>query len=97
MILCIFTIFFIFRLIYQVGFIPNNSKKKSIFNQIKDTSYNNHPYWIPDGEDSEILVSLPALNKHPKLDEAVKIWPYKGLSSDILRINRAIKDNRPLR
>lgn len=96
MILCIFTIFFIIRLICQVGFTPKNATKKSIFNHINDISYN-HPYWIPDEEDSEILVSLPALNKHPKTDKAVKIWPYKGLSSEILRINRAIQDNRPLR
>lgn len=90
--LCIFTIFFIICMIYQIGF------NRRSFSGFLKTSHvvKDHPYWMPEEvDDMNIIISRPSLHKHPAVGDALKIWPYKGLSSERHKIDRPIRDTRP--
>uniref|UniRef100_A0A336N3D7 Polypeptide N-acetylgalactosaminyltransferase n=1 Tax=Culicoides sonorensis TaxID=179676 RepID=A0A336N3D7_CULSO len=90
--LCIFTIFFIICMIFQIGFNRRslNVMKPKLHSQ-------NSPYWMPDEvDDMNLIISRPSIGKHPPTQDFVKIWPYKGLGSERLAFNRAIRNTRPL-
>lgn len=95
--LCIFTLFFILALIFQINYNKRSfdgfSRSISSHTSHKIT---NQPYWMPpEVDDTNIIISRQSLSKHPVVSDAIKIWPYKGLSSERLDIGRPIRDTRP--
>lgn len=81
-------------MIYQIGF---NRRTLKLFKQNAVRRVNDHPYWMPaEVDDMKLFISQPSIRKRPPPEEdVIKIWPYKGLESERIEINRAIRDTRP--
>lgn len=54
-------------------------------------------YWLPDsGPDVEDYEDVAVSNIDSPLLDAVRVWAYKGLKSEILSLKRSVKDTRPI-
>lgn len=81
-------------MIFQIGF--NRRKLNGFLKQSHAERQDHHPYWMPEEvDDMNIMISRPSLHKHPVVGDALKIWPYKGLSSETVKLDRPIRDTRP--